>query len=92
MDDTLEQVTSVCLDALKLSELPPDADLVAAGMDSLLAVQIAERLEVLYGVDVLPALVGAACSLEAHAEGKGLSNEATILDVSAAIAELTQSA
>ncbi len=57
MDDTQEKVTAVCLEALELSELAPDANLTEAGMDSLSAVQIMQRVEELYGTDVLEALI-----------------------------------
>lgn len=56
-DDTLEKVTMICLEALELNELAPDADLVAAGMDSLAAVQIVNRLEALFGIDVLETII-----------------------------------
>lgn len=57
MDDIEQRMTEICLEALELTELSPDTDLVAAGMDSLAAVHIVGRLEDAYGVDVLETII-----------------------------------
>ncbi|MBB4915653.1 AMP-binding protein [Streptosporangium saharense] len=51
--DLEAQVTSICAKALNRSRLGPDDDLMEAGMDSLVAVEIVTRLELSFGADVV---------------------------------------
>ncbi|MFD0888786.1 acyl carrier protein, partial [Streptosporangium algeriense] len=51
--DLEARVTSICAKALNRSGLGPDDDLMEAGMDSLVAVEIVTRLELSFGADVV---------------------------------------
>jgi acyl-CoA synthetase (AMP-forming)/AMP-acid ligase II/acyl carrier protein len=51
--DLEKHVTSICAEVLHRSDLGPDDDLMEAGMDSLVAVEIVTRVELAYGVDVV---------------------------------------
>jgi acyl carrier protein len=50
------RLTSICAEVLKRPGLGVDEDLMAAGMDSVAAVEIVTRVEIAFGVDVVDAI------------------------------------
>ncbi|HEX3648592.1 MAG TPA: phosphopantetheine-binding protein [Pseudonocardiaceae bacterium] len=52
MRDIVSSVAVVCRDAMGVTDLHADDDLVARGADSLVAVEIVSKLQLDYGVDV----------------------------------------
>jgi acyl carrier protein len=53
MTDIIDHVAAICRDAMGVSDLRADEDLVARGADSLVAVEVVSRLELDYGVDIV---------------------------------------
>ncbi|HEX5118087.1 MAG TPA: acyl carrier protein [Pseudonocardiaceae bacterium] len=52
MRDIASAVAVVCRDAMGVTDLHADDDLVARGADSLVAVEIVSKLQLDYGVDI----------------------------------------
>lgn len=87
--DLQSRVTAICAEVLKRSELGPDDDLMALGMDSLTAVEIVTRLELAYGVDVVDVIfetptVRQLCAVVRSATGSDARGPEDVLDSSSA--------
>lgn len=67
-----ERVLDICRTALKNSDVSAEENLIDAGVDSLLAVQIVTRIETEYGIDLVdvffstPTVNDLAREIEAH--------------------------
>ncbi|MBF9129220.1 acyl carrier protein [Plantactinospora sp. S1510] len=53
MDEIEQMVRQVCAEALGRDDVGPTDDLVDAGLDSSLTIEVITRLQMQYGVDVL---------------------------------------
>jgi acyl carrier protein len=53
MTEIIDRVAAICRDAMGVSDLRADEDLIARGADSLVAVEVVSRLELDYGVDIV---------------------------------------
>ncbi len=53
MPELHTQMTAICAEILRRSNVGPDDDLTVLGMDSVAAVAIVNRVESAYGVDVV---------------------------------------
>jgi long-chain acyl-CoA synthetase len=72
MADIIDRVASICRDAMGVSDLRTDEDLVSRGADSVVAVEVVSRLELDYGIDTIdvffatPTIGALAAAVQSH--------------------------